>query len=96
MVCLHATDIGYINFSVLVADCFRFPFLSCFLFFPNRSWLRSFRLAWGLGGNMAGTKRYVTFGVSPQLCINKPHKAFKIRLRLFLEDFVEFLVVNWS
>ena len=38
---------------------------------------------------IARTKRYITFWDSPQLCINKLHKAFKIRLRLFLEDFVE-------
>ena len=52
-------------------------------------WLRSFRLAWGLGEEKAKAKRYITFWDSPQLCINKLHKAFKIRLRLFLEDFVE-------
>jgi len=36
-----------------VADCYRFLFLANALHFPNRSWLRSFKLAWGLGGKIA-------------------------------------------
>ena len=49
------------------------------LHFPNRPWLRSFRLAWGLGGNRLRRRDY-----------NKLHEVFKVRLRLFFEDFVKF------
>ena len=57
--CLHDVKFGSIDFFVLVADCFRFPFLSCFLLFPNRSWLRSLGSAWGLGERTARMKRFL-------------------------------------
>lgn len=41
------------------------PTLCLFLHFLNRSWLRSFRLAWGLGGNISRMiKKRARFWVS--------------------------------
>ena len=64
MVCLHTTEIGSIDFSILVADCHRFSTLrdvcnSQFITHNSQlfSWLRSFRLAWGLGGKLVQAER---------------------------------------
>ena len=47
-ICLHGIEIGSIDFSVSVTDCHRFPYIADALHFPNRPWLRSFHLPWGL------------------------------------------------
>ena len=52
-VCLHGTEIGSIellNSKTYKLKNSRFAY---FLKNPNRSWLRSFHLAWGLGEKMA-------------------------------------------
>ena len=57
MVCLHATEIGSIDFFVLMADCYRFLFLAYALHFSNRPWMHSFRPPWGLGGKKGRSAR---------------------------------------
>ena len=82
-VCLHGIGIGSIDFSVSVADCHRFLYIADALHFPNRPWLRSFRLAWGLGGKKGRMRDY-----NKTIC-----KAFEVRLRLFLENLAEYLTI---
>ena len=53
MICLHGIEVGSIDFFVLVADCYRFSFLANTLKISNCPWMRSFLLAWGLGGKIA-------------------------------------------
>ena len=50
MVYLHAFGIGRIDFLLSWQNVIVSLLFAYFLHFPNRSWLHSFRLAWGLDG----------------------------------------------
>ena len=47
-VCLRSEKLVGIDFLALKTFCYRFVSFAYFLKIPNASWLRSFRLAWGL------------------------------------------------
>ena len=53
MFCLQGIEVASIDFFNLKTFCHRLVSFAYFLKIPNRSWLRSFCLAWGLGGKIS-------------------------------------------
>ncbi len=53
MVCLHVVEIGSIDLLNSKTYKLKNSRFAYFLKNPNRSWLRSFRSPWGLGGKRA-------------------------------------------
>ena len=53
MVCLHGVEIGSIDLPNSQTQKLKNSRFAYFLKNPNRSWLRSFWLAWGLGEKIA-------------------------------------------
>ena len=56
-VCLHGTEIGSIDLLNSLTYKLKNSRFAYFLKNPNRSWLRSFRSPWGLGGKKASKER---------------------------------------
>lgn len=70
-ICLHTTEIGSIDLSNSKTYKLKTHVYAYFLHFPNASWLRSFRLPWGLGGNSARIEHIKDI----------IHEAFKVVLK---------------
>ncbi len=61
MVCLRGVEIGSIDLLNSKTYKLKNSRLAYFLKNPNASWLRSFCLAWGLGGKMARIPLFFLF-----------------------------------
>lgn len=54
--CLHPYEIGSTHLQTQELINSKTHICAYFLHFPNASWLRSFRLSWGLGGKISARR----------------------------------------